>query len=233
MPKLSMRVALVVLFCGALEPACTNAQQAAVSTGDPGTAEASEPGTSTGPVWSQDKLAVLMDVEDIGRKMTQLAQAMPSEKFTWRPGGVGNFSVSEVYLLAAARYYHMPSVWGGVEAKSYEVDGAATAGRIDPIPLEKSTTDKDEIVNHLVDSVSYFNGIMKTLTDADMQKTVKILGRTTTPHLSLILMDQDLHELLADAISDARSNGVVLPWMNSHREEQSKRALRNPATPLH
>jgi hypothetical protein len=127
----------------------------------------------------------------------------------------------------------MPSVWGGLEAKSYEIEGnAATRGQIDPIPLEKSTTNKDEIVDHLVDSVSYFDGVIKTLTDADMQKTVKILGHTTTPHLSLILMDEDLHELLADALSDARANGVVLPWMNEHQDEQSKRALRNPVVPI-
>jgi hypothetical protein len=212
MKNLYLRLALVSLLFLAHMPACAGAQESLAPTGQ---------------VWPEDKIAVLADVEDVGRKLIELAQAMPADKFGWRPNGEGLFSVSEVYLLAATRYYHMPSVWGGLQAKGYEIEGnAATAGTTEDPPLEKSTTNKVEVVNQLTDAVSYFDGMMKTLTDANMQKSIKILGRTTTPYLSLILMDADLHEFLAQAMNYARSNGVVLPWMNELQEEQRRRGLR-------
>src|SRR5277367_2064255 len=55
---------------------------------------------------------VLPELKDLGDKLVELAKAMPPDKFTWHPEGMGLPTVSELYLLAATEYYHVPSDLG-------------------------------------------------------------------------------------------------------------------------
>jgi hypothetical protein len=173
------------------------------------------------------KTAALADLEDMGKKLLELAKAMPPDKFTWRPNGEGSRSVSEVYLLAATQYYHLPSEWGLLKAAGYEADGdQVTGNRAPTVPLEKLTTDKAQTINELFDAISYFGGISKTLTDADLQKPIRFLGHDTTPGASLLLLDNDVHEYLDQAILYAQMNGVVLSWMTEKQKEREERGHR-------
>ena len=172
---------------------------------------------------------VLSDLRDTGNRLIELAKAMPADKFTWRPTGEGALSASELYLLAATEYYHLPSEFGAIQAAGYEYGGDAVTGRRQAtVPLEKSTTNKAEVVTEIVDAVSYFNGIMQTLSDADLQKQIKVSGRDTTPNGILFIMANDMHEYLAEAMDYARSNGVTLPWMAEEQKQKQKRGERTP-----
>lgn len=171
--------------------------------------------------------ATLADIEDAGKKLLSLAKAMPADTYSWRPNAEGASSVSEVYALAASQFYHLPSEWGLLKAAGYEADGDLVTGNREPtLPLEKTVKDKDQVVNELFDATSYFGGISKTLTDADLQKPIKFLGRDTTPGASLLLMDTDLHEYLDQAILYAQMNKVLLPWMTDKQKERAERGHR-------
>jgi hypothetical protein len=173
--------------------------------------------------------AVFSDLLDTGKKLLSLAQATPEDKFTWRPSGDGAYSVSEVYLLAASQYYHLPYTFGAIRAAGYEFEGDdVTGGRGAAPPFEKSTTSKDRVILELIDSFSYFKNIMPTLTDADLDKPITLSGRRTTPNGGLFLMATDLHEYLAQAVDYARQTGVVLPWMNEEQQRREKQGQRTP-----
>jgi len=173
------------------------------------------------------KAATLADIEDMGKKLLSIAQAMPADKYAWRPTGEGSPSISEVYVLAATQYYHVPSEWGLLKAAGYEADGDLVTGNREPTqPLEKTTKDKAQVINELFDATSYFGGISRTLSDADLQKPIKFLGHDTTPGASLLLLDADLHAYLDEAIVYARMNGIVLPWMTEQEKDREARGHR-------
>ena len=125
----------------------------------------------------------------------------------------------------------LPSEWGLLKAAGYEADGdQVTGNRAPSTPLEKAATDKPQVMNELFDAVSYFNGIAKTLTDSDLQKPLKVAGRNTTTYGSLLTMDGDVHEYLAQAIAYARLNGITVSWMKSREQEQEQRGWRTEVT---
>jgi hypothetical protein len=174
---------------------------------------------------------VISDLKDLGGKLVELGKAMPADKFTWHPDGQGLPTVSEVYLLAATEYYHIPSEFGAIRAETYEVGTASDSNRKGAprnIPFEKAMTDKAQIMDELFDAVSYFGGAMESLSDSDLQKHIKMLGRDTTPDEVLLAMDNDIHEYLAQAMDYAQMNGVVLPWMTEMQLAKKKRGERAP-----
>jgi len=191
-------------------------------------AQTAAPNAASG---SDYKANVVVDLEDMGKKLLDLAQAIPPDKYTWRPSGEVAPALSELFVFAATQYYQLPSDWGLVKAMGYEADGdEVTFNRAPSLPLEKTAKDKTAVVNELLDAVSYFSGIVKTLSDDDLQKTIKVRGRTTTTYASLVTMDGDIHEYLAQAIVYARINGIVLPWMAERQQAQVERGWRTEVT---
>jgi hypothetical protein len=179
---------------------------------------------------------LVSELKDLGNKLVELGKAMPAEKFTWHPEGEGLPTVSELYLLAAAEYYHVPSDLGAIRAEPYEVAETPDSTRKPlpkNIPFEKSLTDKTDVTNEVFDAVAYFNGSMESLSDSDLnvQKHMKVRGRDMTPDDLLFTMVGDVHEYLAQAMDYARMNGVVLPWMTEIQQEKQKRGLRAASQP--
>jgi hypothetical protein len=172
----------------------------------------------------------ISDLVDTGSKFLSLAQATPADKFTWRPAGEGAYSFSELYLLAASLYYHLPYEFGAIRAAGYEFEGDdVTGGRSTAGPFEKSTTNKNAVVLELSDSLAYFKNIIPTLTDADLEKPIMLSGKRTTPDGGLFLMANDLHDYLAQAVVYARINGVSLHWMDEEQQRREKQGQRKPA----
>lgn len=194
----------------------------------PTESNASDTGNSPGFDY---RSVVFTDLLDTGKKLLETAQATPPDKFTWRPPNADRaYSVSELYLLAASLYYHMPYEFGAIRAAGYEFEGDdVTGGRGTAIPFEKSTTEKRAVLLELTDSLAYFKNIMPTLSEADLQEPIELDGRRTTPNAGLFLMATDLHNYLAQAVVYARLNGIVLPWMNTDDERREKQGQRKPA----
>ena len=134
------------------------------------------------------------------RKFVGLAEAMPQGKYTWRPGE-GVRSVSEVLLHVASANYRIP------EAIGTDIPGGVDAGG-----MEKSTTDKAKITAMVKQSFAHIRAAVEKLSDADIDKAVKLFGRDTTYGGAIIFMTEHLSEHLGQTIAYARVNGVVPPW---------------------
>src|SRR5215469_10153495 len=81
------------------------------------------------------KAQALFDLQDLHKKMVALANAIPAEKYTWRPEA-GSRSVSEVFLHVTAANHNIPTMMTGVTGdESFKAKG-----------FETSTTDKAKIV---------------------------------------------------------------------------------------
>ena len=140
----------------------------------------------------------LDQLKDVETKVVGLAEAMPQEKYTWRPEE-GVRSVSEVYLHIAGANYMLPNFIGVKPPAGF---GAALA----------KETDKTKIIEALKASFAHLREAVTNLSDSDLTKTTKMFGHDTTYEGVLFLIANHMHEHLGQSIAYARTNGVTPPW---------------------
>jgi uncharacterized damage-inducible protein DinB len=143
---------------------------------------------------------LLARLDTIESKIVGLAEAMPAEKYTWRPME-GVRSVSELFMHVASANYRIPSMIG-----------ASIPDGIDARGLEKSTTDKAKIVPTLKASFQHLKTAVENVNDADLEKSVKLFGRDSNYRGVLLLITEHLSEHLGQGIAYARTNQVKPPW---------------------
>lgn len=154
-----------------------------------GLATAQDSATDAGAGWEPEfKMA--------GRQIISLAEAIPAEKFEWRPAP-GVRSVSEVLMhTASGNYFFLRSM--GVQA-----------GEGLPKNPEKTVTAKADVVRWLKAS---FEAVQQNYPKIDKQKSVKFLGHDATCEGVLIRALSHANEHLGQMIAYARVNGVAPPW---------------------
>jgi uncharacterized damage-inducible protein DinB len=140
----------------------------------------------------------LADLDEVQKKILALADAMPAEKYAWRPAP-GVRSVSEVYMHIAGGNYFLAS-FVGMKPPSY-----------DTTKLEK-ITEKQRVLDELRRSFDHLRTAALMATDADLDKSVKMFGNDTTYRAAFVTALNHLHEHLGQSIAYARVNGVVPPW---------------------
>lgn len=142
---------------------------------------------------------ILGQFDEAAGKLVQLAEAIPQDKFTWRPAE-GVRSVSEVLLhVAGSNEYFLTAA--GVEP--------TVAGEND---LEHSTTDKDRVIARLKQSNDRVRAALRAMPDADLDNATRLFGQQTTYRGVMLMLETHAHEHLGQMIAYARSNGVVPPW---------------------
>jgi uncharacterized damage-inducible protein DinB len=156
---------------------------------------------------------VLAQVMIQGDEFTRLAEAIPAEKYTWRPSP-GVRSVAEVILHAASANYNM-----------YKFVGMPPPAGLDVAALETSTTDKAKIIGTLVDSYAHARKAITTMPDADLEKSMDWSGGKITERGVLLFIVPHLAEHLGQLIAYARFLGVVPPWTE---DEQKRQAEKEP-----
>jgi len=153
----------------------------------------------------------VVELKDVQKEIVALAQAMPQEKYTWRPME-GVRSVSEVYLHMTAANYGLTALAGVPPKAGFKFQG-----------FEKSTTDKAQIVQQLNDSFEYAENGISNLTDADLLKPIKFQNYNYVGDLILHIVAH-AHEHLGQSIAYARTNGVVPPWTAERQAAQAAQA---------
>jgi rhodanese-related sulfurtransferase/uncharacterized damage-inducible protein DinB len=150
------------------------------------------------------------NLDSAGDKLVQLAEAVPADKYTWRPGeGVRSFA--EVFLHAAAGNYFLTTFIGAKAPEGF-----------DPKTFETSTTQKDAIIDHLKKSLAHAKAVAAGLSDADLETKAKwFLGESTKREILFFAASHN-HEHLGQLIGYARMNGIVPPWSQSEKSEKKE-----------
>lgn len=138
--------------------------------------------------------------KSVGDKYEQLAEAMPWEKYSWRPAA-GVRSVCEVYLHIAGDNYYM----------AREMGAKVPAG-IDLKTIETCPESKDKVLATLKDGFAFYRDAVLAGADADADKTLKVFGMTFTNRGYLLFVMEHAGEHLGQSIAYARTNGIVPPW---------------------
>jgi uncharacterized damage-inducible protein DinB len=142
---------------------------------------------------------ILAQFNDAAEKIVQLAEAIPQEKYTWRPAD-GVRSVSEVLLHVAGGNDFILSMAGVPSTLRGEGD------------LEHSTTDKAQVIAKLQESIGRARAALQAMPDVDLDKPTKLFGQDATYRGVCLLLQSHVHEHLGQMIAYARVNGVVPPW---------------------
>jgi uncharacterized damage-inducible protein DinB len=143
------------------------------------------------------KTEFLDETAALEKKYTQLAEAFPAEKFTWRPGE-GVRSVSEVFMHIAGANYMLPRMAG--------VNPPAGIDR----GMEKSVTAKADVIAQLRKSFEHVRGAAAASAEPD--KMIKMFGREVSQRYFLTFLNHHMHEHLGQLIAYARTNNVTPPW---------------------
>jgi uncharacterized damage-inducible protein DinB len=176
----------------AVNPAWATAQAPAASG-------QAQPADKTAPSYDMKAQAIL-DLQDMQKKFTSLAGAMPADKMTWRPGD-GVRSMAEIFMHTAGANFGIPGMMGVKPPEGFN-------GKT----FEKSTTDKAKIVDELNKSFDTAIAAVQHMTNADFAKPETKLGPDANDGDVVYILVTHGHDMLGQAIAYARMNGVVPPW---------------------
>jgi uncharacterized damage-inducible protein DinB len=135
----------------------------------------------------------------VSSQLITLAEAMPEEKFAWRPAP-GVRSTSEVFMHIALANFYLLSVTGP------KMPADMKEG------LEKSVTSKAEVINWLKRSLDAVRSAHLAVTPKDFERKVHIADRDATVDGMYLRILVHANEHMGQLIAYARMTGVAPPW---------------------
>jgi uncharacterized damage-inducible protein DinB len=136
----------------------------------------------------------------VTNQVVALADAIPAEKYTWRPAP-GVRSTSEVLMhIAQANFYLL------------SVTGPKMPAELDSLKMEQTITRKPDVLDWLKRSFDAVKMARSNLKPGDLQRPVKIQGRNATVDGMYLRMIVHANEHMGQLIAYARFNGIAPPW---------------------
>lgn len=147
----------------------------------------------------------LRNLDSLQSKFVALAEAIPAEKYSWRPMP-GVRSVGEVFKHVASEYYTYAPVSFGAERSP-----------IIPRTREgfkafESASSKEDALDQLRKGFAFAKQSIGALDPTALAGTKKIFGGDHTIIETTRGVTDDLHEHLGQLIAYSRMIGVVPPW---------------------
>lgn len=147
----------------------------------------------------------LADLDSLQGKFLALANAIPAEKYSWRPGE-GVRSVGEVFMHVASEwYYFTPLAYGAAPSP------VIPRGQENFAKFEKAST-KADALKHLTEGFAYARAAIASASEANITGTQRLFGGNRTIVETSFAMTDDLHEHLGQLIAYARMNNIKPPW---------------------
>ncbi|HVP00823.1 MAG TPA: DinB family protein [Bryobacteraceae bacterium] len=136
----------------------------------------------------------------VSRQLVALAEAIPAEKYSWRPGA-GVRSTSEVVMHVVQANLYLLSV-----------TGPKAPVEVTTTNMEKTITAKADVVNWLKRSMEAVKTAHLNLKPGDLQRKVTIAGRDADVDGMYLRIIVHANEHMGQLIAYARMNGIVPPW---------------------
>lgn len=147
----------------------------------------------------------MLDLDTLQSKFLALAEAIPADKYSWRPGP-GVRSVGEVFMHVASEYYVYTPMSFGAERSPVIAKGQPAMEA-----FEKMST-KEDVLTHLKAGFAYATTAVNGLDPSTLTGKKKLFGGEYTIVETSLGMAADMHEHLGQLIAYARVNGIKPPW---------------------
>lgn len=146
------------------------------------------------------------------QRYMRIAEAMPVEKYPWRPAE-GVRSVGEVFTHITVANYGIARALGTPLPAGYDYKAVLAL-----------SNDKLKVLQAMKESFAHFRKAILVLSDGDADKAQDMFNRHTTLRGSFIAITGHFGEHLGQSIAYARVNGVVPPWTEDFQRQQQKPA---------
>ena len=140
----------------------------------------------------------------VSRQLVALAEAIPAEKFAWRPAP-GVRSTSEVFMHAALSNFYLLSI-----------TGPKMPDDLKSSDMEKTVTAKPEVISWLKRSLDAVKTARVGLKAADFERKVKFMNRDATVEGIYLRIIVHANEHMGQLVAYARMNGITPPWSEGH-----------------
>lgn len=148
---------------------------------------------------------LLLPFSQMEKQVISLAQAVPEEKYAWRPApGVRSFR--EVFLHIAYGNQLLLDISTGLKGESLQSRIAAQ------MKSEAEPRTKAQVLEKLTDAFKAARSALEGVRAAALTREVDFFGTPTTQRGILATLDTHIAEHLGQAIAYARMNGIVPPW---------------------
>ncbi|MEO9967675.1 MAG: DinB family protein [Reichenbachiella sp.] len=137
-------------------------------------------------------------------QIVKLIGAIPQEKYTWRPADEVR-SMSEVILHIAGSTYMLSSSLGKTMPEGLDLK-----------TLEKSTTNKDEILKYINEAYAFATAAVAEVKDEQMNDMVELSFGTFTKRSLIMIIATHSYEHKGQLIAYTRVNGIAPPWSGSN-----------------
>jgi uncharacterized damage-inducible protein DinB len=151
----------------------------------------------------------LAEVVYYEQRYIRLAEAVPAEKYPWRPAE-GVRSIGEVYAHIATANYGVARALG-----------TPLPAGIDPKTINAAAGDKAKTIQTLKDSFAHFRAAILAIKDSDLNNPQKMFGQDTTVRGAFVLITGHFGEHLGQSIAYARQNGIVPPWTEERMKQEA------------
>ena len=136
----------------------------------------------------------------VSRQLVALAEAIPADKYPWRPGP-GVRSTSEVFMHIAVANFWLLSITGQALPAGLKLENA-----------EKTTTAKPEVIAWLKRSLDAVKNAHANIKPGDLERKVKVANRDATVDGMYLRIIIHANEHMGQLVAYARMNGIVPPW---------------------
>lgn len=151
------------------------------------------------------RTAFLLDIDTLQSKFLALAEAIPAEKYAWRPAP-GVRSIGEAFLHVASEWYvFTPIAFGAAPSPAIPRNREAFA-------RFEADASKARVLEQLRAGFAYGRQAVSAVDPATLTGTRRFFGAEHNVVETASLMSGDLHEHLGQLIAYARVNGVRPPW---------------------
>ena len=134
------------------------------------------------------------------RQLVALAEAIPAEKYSWRPAA-GVRSTGEVFMhIAGTNFFLLKRMGHKVPAD------------FDSVDAEKVATDKAKVIDWLKRSLDAVREPHAAVTPAELKKKEKFFDHEATDEGIYLRLLVHANEHMGQLVAYARMNGVVPPW---------------------
>src|SRR4029077_12253038 len=135
----------------------------------------------------------------VSSQLIALAEAIPAEKFGWRPAA-GVRATSEVYMHIAIANFYLLSVTGPKMPEGLKQE------------MEKTVSSKPEVISWLKRSLDAVKQAHLAETPKDLERKVHIADRDATVDGMYLRIIVHANEHMGQLVAYARVNGIAPPW---------------------
>ncbi len=135
----------------------------------------------------------------VSRQLLALVEAMPAEKFSWRPSPDAR-STSEVVMHLASANFSLLSITGPKAPADF------------PANPEKAVTNKSEVIAWLKRSLEAVKLAHAGVRGDDLRRKVKVAGRDADVDGIYLRIIVHANEHMGQLVAYARTNGIAPPW---------------------